>query len=87
MIMEASKKNYQQKKFHEFVTQTFSNLIQLKREGKKEAFNELALKILPNIKKYINGRLDAAVNKGYFSTNKYDSDEFVDQLLLKFKII
>ena len=56
MIMEESVKFYQQKKFHEFVAQTFSNLLQLKREGKKEEFNELTLKILPRIKKYINRR-------------------------------
>lgn len=83
MIMEESVKFYQQKKFHEFVAQTFSNLLQLKREGKKEAFNELTLKILPRIKKYINRRLDAAVKKGHFSINKYKAEEFIDQLFIE----
>ena len=83
MVMEKAETFYQQKKFDAFVAQTFSNLIQLKREEKKEAFNELILKIIPSIKKYINGRLDAAVKKGHFSINKYSADEFIDQLFIE----
>jgi hypothetical protein len=78
---------YQQRKFHVFVTKTFPDLVQLKKEGNKETFNKLILKILPSIKKYINGRLSTAINAGHFSKNEYNADEFVDQLLLKFTII
>jgi DNA-directed RNA polymerase specialized sigma24 family protein len=81
--MEETKKIYQQNKFHGLVVQTFSSLIQLKKEGKKEAFNQLILKILPSIKKYIQGRLNAAIKKGHFSKNKYNVDEFIDQLFIE----
>jgi DNA-directed RNA polymerase specialized sigma24 family protein len=74
---------YQQREFHVFVTKTFPNLIQLKKEGNKETFNKLILKILPSIKKYINGRLSTAINAGHFSKNKYNADEFVDQLFIE----
>ena len=83
MVMEKSETFYRQKKFHGFVSKTFSKLIQLKKEEKKEAFNELILKSLPSIKKYINGRLEAAVKKGHFPKNKYRADEFIDQLFIE----
>ena len=43
MVMEQSETFYQQKKFDAFVAQTFSNLIQLKREEKKEALIEFSI--------------------------------------------
>lgn len=74
---------YQKREFHVFVTQTFPALIQLKKSGDNASFNNLILKIIPRIKKYINGRLISAINKGHFSKNKYQADEFVDQLFIE----
>ena len=74
---------YQQREFHIFVAQAFPNLKKLKKEGNREAFNTLILKIIPSIKKYINGRLITAINNGHFSKNKYNADEFVDQLFIE----
>ncbi len=81
--MKDTIKFYEEREFHVFVTETFPNLIQLKKVGDKEAFNTLILKILPSIKKYINGRLITAINNGHFSKNKYNADEFVDQLFIE----
>jgi len=81
--MKDTIKFYEEREFHVFVTETFPNLIQLKKVGDKEAFNTLILKILPSIKKYINGRLITAVNNEHFSKNKYNADEFVDQLFIE----
>ncbi|EPR73779.1 hypothetical protein ADIWIN_1139 [Winogradskyella psychrotolerans RS-3] len=41
------------------------------------------MKILPNIKKYINGRLVTAIHNGHFSKNKYKANDFVDQLFIE----
>lgn len=75
---------YQDKKeFRIFVTSTFSNLIQLKKEGDKNSFNELVLKIIPEIRKYVNSRLRTAIKKGHFSKGKYKADDFIDQLFIE----
>ena len=69
--------------FHVYLTETYPDFVQLKKEGDKGAFNKLLLKIVPDIKKYINGRLLTAINHGHFSKNKYRADEFVDQLFIE----
>ncbi|GAA4946229.1 hypothetical protein GCM10023314_19410 [Algibacter agarivorans] len=73
----------QQKGFRLSVEDAFQDLIKLKKEGDKVSFNTKLLKILPEVKKYINGRLNAAIKKGHFSKNKYKADEFIDQLFIE----
>jgi len=70
-------------KFRLFVTSTFPNLIQLKKEGNQESFNALVLKIMPVIRKYVNGGLNTAIIKGKFSKGKYKADDFIDQLFIE----
>jgi DNA-directed RNA polymerase specialized sigma24 family protein len=74
---------YQNKKeFRLFVTKSFSSLIKLKDEDNKVSFNELVLKILPEIRKYVNERLKTAIKKGHSSIEKYRADDIIDQLFI-----
>jgi RNA polymerase sigma factor (sigma-70 family) len=82
--MQSNIPYYQSKiEFRLFVTNTFSNLIILKKEGNQASFNELVLKIMPEIRKYVNGRLNTALKKGHFSKGKYKADDFIDQLFIE----
>ncbi len=81
--MKENIKHYQKREFHVLVTKTYPNLIQLKKEGNREAFNNLILKKIPGIKKYIHRRLVTAIRNGKFPKNKYRADEFVDQLFIE----
>lgn len=72
-----------QKEFRVFVENTFPGLIKSKKEGDQASFNEKLLKILPEVKKYINGRLITAIKKGHFSKGKYKADDFIDQLFIE----
>ena len=81
--MKDNIKLYQKREFHVFVTETYPYLIQLKKEGNREALNNLILKKIPGIKRYIHGRLTTAIGNGKFSKNKYNPDEFLDQLFIE----
>lgn len=82
--MKSTIKYYQeQKELHVVVADTFPSLIQLKKEGDLTSFNNQLLKILPEVKKYINGRLNTAIKKGHFSKNKYKADDIIDQLFIE----
>jgi RNA polymerase sigma factor (sigma-70 family) len=75
---------YQNKtEFRLLVTQTFQNIIQLKKDNNRSSFNELVLKIMPEMRKYINGRLNTALKKGHFSKGKYKADDIIDQLFIE----
>lgn len=65
------------------VEHAFQDLIKFKKEEDKDAFNIQMLKILPEAKKYINGRLNTAIRKGHFSKNKYKADDIIDQLFIE----
>ncbi|WP_250629719.1 RNA polymerase sigma factor [Aureibaculum algae] len=77
------KYNKQHKEFRVIIAQAFPDLVQLKKEEDKKSFNELVLKILPEINKYIVGRLNSAIKNGNFSKNKYKADDFIDQLFIE----
>ncbi|GGG37140.1 sigma-70 family RNA polymerase sigma factor [Bizionia arctica] len=82
--MKTNASYYQNKReYRLFVTKTYSNLIKLKKEGEQTSFNELVLKIMPQIKMYINERLNTAIKKGHFSKGKYKADDFIDQLFIE----
>ncbi|QXP64534.1 MULTISPECIES: RNA polymerase sigma factor [unclassified Polaribacter] len=68
--------------FRLFVTKSFSSLVKLKKEEKQIDFNQLVLKILPEIRKYVNQRLNTAIKKGHFSKKKYKADDIIDQLFI-----
>jgi len=68
--------------FRLFVTKSFSSLIKLKKEDNQFSFNQLILKILPEIRKYVNRRLNTAIKKGHFSKQKYKADDIIDQLFI-----
>ncbi|WP_111707681.1 sigma-70 family RNA polymerase sigma factor [Lutibacter citreus] len=83
-IMQANVSYYQSKKeVRLFVTNTFPNLIHLKKEGDQDSFNKLVLKILPLIRKYVNGQLNTAIKKGHFSKDKYNANDFINQLFIE----
>ena len=82
--MQTNMSYYQNKKeFRLFVANTFSNLLQLKKEGDQASFNELVLKIMPQIRQYVNRQLNIAIKKGHFSKNKYKADDIIDQLFIE----
>lgn len=71
------------REFRLLVTQTFQTISQLKKEGNQASFNELILKIMPEMRTYINGRLNTAIKKGHFSKEKYKADDIIDQLFIE----
>ncbi|MCL7763339.1 sigma-70 family RNA polymerase sigma factor [Polaribacter sp. Z014] len=68
--------------FRLFVQKSFSTLLKLKQEKDQTSFNNLVLKILPEIRKYVNKRLNAAIKTGHFSKKKYKADDIIDQLFI-----
>ncbi|WP_343329078.1 sigma-70 family RNA polymerase sigma factor [Polaribacter staleyi] len=81
--MKTSISYYQNKnEFRLFVTKSFSSLVKLKKEENQVSFNELVLKILPEIRKYVNQRFISAIKKGHFSKMKYKADDIIDQLFI-----
>ncbi|TYB79485.1 RNA polymerase sigma factor [Bizionia myxarmorum] len=82
--MQTNDSYYQNKKeFRLFVTETYTNLRQLKNEGNQTSFNDLVLKIMPQIRQYVNTQLNTAIRKGHFSKNKHKADEIIDQLFIE----
>ena len=65
------------------VQQAFNSLVNFKKKQDKDAFNTKLLEVLPEVKKYINTQLIAAVKKGHFSKNKYVAEDFLDQLFIE----
>ncbi|QNK77112.1 sigma-70 family RNA polymerase sigma factor [Winogradskyella sp. PAMC22761] len=66
-----------------FVTESFSDLVQLKKEGNQISFDALAMKIMPEIKRYVNDQIKTAIKKGNFSKNKYKANDIIDQLFIE----
>lgn len=75
--------NRHQTAFQIQITRTFSSLVRLKNKGERSAFYEVLLEILPQVKKYVNRRLEAAIHQGHFSKGKYKADDIVDQLFIE----
>ncbi|WP_179316537.1 RNA polymerase sigma factor [Winogradskyella undariae] len=82
--METTVSYFQSKKeFRVFVTESFSDLVQLKKEGNQISFDALAMKIMPEIKRYVNDQIKTAIKKGNFSKNKYKANDIIDQLFIE----
>lgn len=71
-----------QAEFHRFVNDNFETLKRLRNEDRREAFNELLLKVLPDIKRYITRGLRIALEKGVISHNKFEPEDLFDQLII-----
>jgi DNA-directed RNA polymerase specialized sigma24 family protein len=65
------------------IKQTLPNLIKLKKEENKVAFNKLLLEVVPDIRKYIIKRIKTAIQKNHFPKNKYVPNDFIDQLFIE----
>lgn len=72
-----------QKEFHIFVASTYPDLKRERESGNKKGFNELLLKTLPQVKKYISKRLRTALIKGTIPKGKYRTDDFLNQLFIE----
>ncbi|NJB70383.1 RNA polymerase sigma factor (sigma-70 family) [Saonia flava] len=75
--------NYNKKEFHVFVANIFPNLVKFREEKDKTSFNELLIKVLPEVKRYVTKRLNTAISKGNIPRGKYKTDDFVDQLFIE----
>lgn len=69
--------------FRVIVSNSYATLIRLKKEGDQDSFNALVLKIMPQIRQYVNEQLNTAIKKGNFSKNKYKADDIIDQLFIE----
>lgn len=72
-----------QREFHVFVANSFSDLLRLKKEGDLKAFNELLLKAMPEVRRYVQKNLNRAVVKGKIDRNRYKADDIIDQLFIE----
>ncbi|EPR66344.1 sigma-70 family RNA polymerase sigma factor [Cyclobacterium qasimii] len=79
-----SKKYYENKSgFNVFVASTFSDLKQFKQQNDQALFNNLLLKDLYQVKRYIAKRMATALSKGNLPKGKYKIDDFIDQLFIE----
>ena len=62
---------------------TYARLVSLKKEGNQESFNNELLKVLPNIYKYVDKRLNNAVANGKLNKGMFDPNDFTDQLFIE----
>ena len=67
---------------HGFAALYFKELIRLKEDEDREAFNKLVQTILPDVEGYIANRLSTSVRNGHIPTGKYKVEEFVNALYL-----
>ncbi|WP_157503298.1 sigma-70 family RNA polymerase sigma factor [Mangrovimonas xylaniphaga] len=81
--MNTATDTYKKGTLRVMITEVFPELIHLKKVDDRETFNNLILKILPSIKKYIHGRLAALSSHPHFSRNKYSEDDIIDQLFIE----
>jgi hypothetical protein len=70
------------KDFNVFVTSTFFDLYQFKKQNNQVSFNNLLLKDLYQVKRYITKRMATALTKGSLPKGKYKVDDFMDQLFI-----
>ncbi|WMI69530.1 sigma-70 family RNA polymerase sigma factor [Mangrovimonas sp. YM274] len=81
--MKATADIYKPSHLRMTITETFPELISLKKANNKEDFNNLTLKILSSLKKYVQERLATLSNHPHFSRNKYSADDIIDQLFVE----
>ena len=72
-----------QRGLHGLAALYFKELIRLKEDEDREAFNKLVQTILPDVEGYIASRLSTSVRNGYIPKGKYKVEEFVNALCLQ----
>lgn len=65
------------------IKQLFPNLVKLKEAEDRIAFNQLLLEIIPEIKRFVLKKLRNAIQNRHLSKNKYDANDFIDQLFIE----
>lgn len=70
-------------RFQGRIADGFAELIQLKAQENRRAFNEKLLPLLAEVKRYLIRGLRLALSKGVISHNKYRPEDFFDQLFLE----
>ncbi|WP_233268349.1 RNA polymerase sigma factor [Cellulophaga sp. L1A9] len=73
----------QTNEFNVFVSTSYVSLVQLKKEGKTKAFNDLLLKVLPQVKQYVQHKLNVASKNGELDKNRFKADDIIDQLFIE----
>lgn len=82
-MKNTSTHNRREERLRKSAPHTFNELVTLKKQGDRGAFNEHLLNMLPEVKKFINRRLNAAIHKGHFPKSKYKAEDFIDQLFIE----
>ncbi len=76
--------NYtQQREFHVFVANTFSDLLGFRKKNDTTAFNNTLMKTIPEIRRYVQKRLNDALSKNQIDKGRYEANDFVDQLFIE----
>ena len=76
--------NYmEQREFHLFASNTFSDLQGLRNDKNIDAFNNILMKAIPDVRRYIQKRLNDALRKNQIDKGRYKADDFVDQLFIE----
>lgn len=65
------------------IKKTLPALVKLKADDDRVAFNEMLLKILPEIRRYIWNKVRNAIQHGQLPKNKYQANDFIDQLFIE----
>ncbi len=81
--MEAKLKN-DFRTVHVLAAQKYVELVAFKKEGNISSFNDLLMQLIPEIKKYVKGKLNSAEAKGLLDKNRYKSDDIIDQLYIEY---
>lgn len=69
--------------YRSLIRKIYPELYLLKKREDRTTFNELILNILPDLNSYINKRLNTAIGNRHFPKNKYQADDFIDQLFVE----
>ena len=83
MNINSIKTQYRQNEFRVVAEKTFPELVKSRKDEDIVTFNLKLVKILPELKRYIDRRLDTAIKKGHFSKGKYKAYGFINQLFIE----
>lgn len=70
------------KNYRIHVQHYYKTLEQHRSKNNKQAFYEVYLRIIPQLKNYINTRLQELIHAGHFPHNFYEVDDFIDDLFI-----
>lgn len=72
-----------QSEFRMIAESTFQELLKSKQAKDMAAFNEHVVKLMPELKHYIDKQLATAIKKGHFTKGKYKAADIIDQLFIE----